>query len=79
MHGRRRAGSRGQGTLARVPLGSVADEVVTYGTGIMVVVPDGGHRVEGPIVLGADGSAGCATAARYAFETAAAWRRRWSS
>jgi nucleotide-binding universal stress UspA family protein len=66
-------GSRGDGTLPGLPLGSVAWKVAACGHGRLVVVRGRWRAVNdapGPVVVGLDGSAPSADAAAFAFEEA---------
>src|SRR2546430_1841158 len=67
-------GSRGQGELPGLRLGSVAWQVAGHASGRVVVVRGAwrpANRVPGPIVLGADGSPAGQAATVFAFEEAA--------
>src|SRR5690242_19029588 len=58
-------GSRGQGELPGLRLGSVSWQVAGHASGRVVVVRDAwrpANRVPGPVVLGADGSPACRAA-----------------
>lgn len=66
-------GQRGRGALAGMLLGSVSDQVATYATGSVVIVPDE-PAVDGPVVVGTDGSAVSQAAVEFAFDEAS--RRR---
>ena len=68
-------GSRGQGGLAGLLLGSVGFQVAGYARGRVVVVRGSWQDVPGhaprPVAVGADGSAGAAAAVAFAVEEAA--------
>lgn len=68
-------GTRGQGGLPRMPLGSVSLQVAAHARGRIVVVRGHWRRVPGqrprPIVAGCDGSRGSQAAVKFAFEEAA--------
>jgi nucleotide-binding universal stress UspA family protein len=67
-------GSRGQGELPGLRLGSVSWQVAGHACGPVVVVRGAwrpANRVPGPVVLGADGSPACQAAITFAFEEAA--------
>jgi nucleotide-binding universal stress UspA family protein len=67
-------GSRGQGELPGLRLGSVSWQVAGYASGPVVVVRGAwraANRVPGPVVLGADGSPAGQAATVFAFEEAA--------
>jgi nucleotide-binding universal stress UspA family protein len=67
-------GSRGQGELPGLRLGSVAWQVAGHASGRVVVVRGAwrpANRVPGPVVLGADGSPADLAATIFAFEEAA--------
>src|SRR5450631_306070 len=67
-------GSRGQGGLAGLLLGSVSSQVAAHAHGRVVVVRGNWQRVAGPIaapiVVGTEGSAPSAAAVEFAFEEA---------
>jgi nucleotide-binding universal stress UspA family protein len=63
-------GSRGRNGFASLVLGSVSQQVATHAAGPVVVVR-GRSDPKGPVVVGADGSAGADEALRLAFEEAA--------
>jgi nucleotide-binding universal stress UspA family protein len=63
-------GSRGRNGFASLVLGSVSHQVATHAAGPVVVVR-GRSDATGPVVVGADGSAGADEALRFAFEEAA--------
>jgi nucleotide-binding universal stress UspA family protein len=62
-------GDRGHGWFAGLLLGSVAVQVAMHAAG-PVVVARGHQRIEGPIVVGVDGSPTCAPAIAFAAEQA---------
>lgn len=62
-------GSRGQGPIIDVLLGSVSTKIAHHSHCPIVVVR--GPRPDGPILIGVDGSAHNQTALRFAFQTAA--------
>ncbi len=66
-------GSRGNGRMAGVVLGSVAMAITAHGTAPVAVIPTEGPGWidDGPIVVGVDGSATNEAAIRFAFEQAA--------
>jgi nucleotide-binding universal stress UspA family protein len=67
-------GSRGQGELPGLRLGSVSWQVAGHASGRVVVVRGAwrpANRVPGPVVLGADGSPAGQAATVFAFEEAA--------
>ncbi|GAA1860748.1 universal stress protein [Asanoa iriomotensis] len=65
-------GHRGLSAPAELVLGSVSSQVAARASGPVVVVrqPAGG-RLDGPVVVGVDGSTGCVPALEFAFEEAA--------
>jgi nucleotide-binding universal stress UspA family protein len=64
-------GSRGHGGFASLLLGSVGQHVATHAAGPVVVVR-GRPNMDGPIVVGVDGSPAADHAVRWAFDEAAA-------
>ena len=66
-------GSRGNGRMAGVLLGSVATAVSAHGTAPVAVIPTEGPGWphDGAVVVGVDGSSGNEIAIRFAFEQAA--------
>jgi nucleotide-binding universal stress UspA family protein len=68
-------GSRGQGGLAGLLLGSVSSQVAAHARGRVVVVRGHWQRVSGhvaaPIIVGTEGSAASVAAVEFAFEEAA--------
>ncbi len=63
-------GSRGRNGFASLVLGSVSHQIATHAAGPVLVVR-GRSDATGPVVVGADGSAGAEEALRFAFEEAA--------
>ena len=64
-------GSRGGGRLAEVLLGSVALHLVSHGHSPVAVIPPGAPKIDGPILVGVDGSATSTAAIAFAFDEAA--------
>jgi nucleotide-binding universal stress UspA family protein len=54
-------GTRGQGAFSRATLGSTSSGLVHHLDRPLLVVPEGGGTLAGPLVIGYDGSAGAAT------------------
>lgn len=63
-------GSRGQGAFREVLLGSTSAAVATHASSPVVVVPAAPLPTAGPVVVGVDGSPGCAPALWFAFTAA---------
>jgi nucleotide-binding universal stress UspA family protein len=61
-------GTRGEGAIERVVLGSTASSLLHHATRPLLVVPAGNHPLDGPLLAGFDGSEGSKLALRFLAE-----------